>query len=291
MSALPQELQTRLKASFGALFSVVERGLCGERAVTLRVNTLKTSAEEVAAALAAAGIEAVRAEWYPDAFLLSDAREDAVRALAMYERGEVYLQSFSSMLPPLVLAPAEGENLLDMTAAPGGKTTQLLALSGGKALITACERDTVRFSRLQFNLARQGAARVNARKTDALALDDALKFDKILLDAPCTGTGTLHAGSEARFSAAYLARCTAPQRKLIKKARCLLKRGGTLVYSTCSLLPEENEGAVEEALRLGLRLLPVELPASVPRLPSREGTVCVCPTKKFEGFFIAKFTL
>ena len=278
-------LQERLKASYGALFSAVEAGLSAPHCVTLRANTLKASADEVADALSAAGIGYERVSWYEDAFRLPCATEDAVRALPLYEAGKVYLQSLSSMLPPLVLQPQAGENILDMTAAPGGKTTQLLALSKGKALITACERDNVRFERLRFNLERQGAARVNALHRDALTLDDALRFDKILLDAPCTGAGTVG----ARVTQGYLEKCVRAQKKLIHKALRLLKKGGTLVYSTCSIFPEENGGVVEEAVKCGAKIVPVEA-FDVPRLPSPSGTLTVMPACDHEGFFVAKLT-
>lgn len=287
---IPEVLENKIKASCGALFSDVLAGYRSARAVTLRANALKSSADEVSAKLREAGIAFSRVAWYADAFILTDAREEEVEALPLYRNGEVYLQSLSSMLPPLALAPAAGENILDMTAAPGGKTTQILALSGGKALVTACERDAVRFERMKFNLARQGAERVNALRTDALALDDFLKFDKILLDAPCTGTGTISADSCVRFSEDYLAKCVKMQRKLLAKALRLLKKGGTLVYSTCSVLREENDGAAEEAIRRGAKLVPLEFPEGLPRLPSMEGTVCVCPNEHYEGFYVAKFT-
>lgn len=288
---IPEELKNRLEASYGALFSDILKGFGAKRAVTLRANTLKTSAERVAAVLSENGVAFERPAWYPETFVLPSAAEEDVRRLPLYADGEIYLQSLSSMLPPLVLAPQAGENVLDMTAAPGGKTTELLALSGGKALITACERNDVRFERMQFNLARQGAARVNAVRTDALDLSDFLRFDKILLDAPCTGTGTIAEGERVRFSSDYLAKCVKMQKKLIAKAVKLLKKGGTLVYSTCSLLKEENEAVLDEGVRLGAKLLPVDLPADIPRLPSREGTVTVLPTNDYEGFFVAKLTV
>ena len=108
------------------------------RAVTLRVNTLRSSVEAVTAALDRAGISWRPVPWYTDALILPDVREEAVRALPIYEEGCVYLQSLSSMIPPLLLAPQPGESILDMAAAPGGKTTQMAALSAGGALITAC---------------------------------------------------------------------------------------------------------------------------------------------------------
>ena len=287
---IPEELKNRLEASYGTLFSDILQGYGAKRAVTLRANTLKTTAEQVAAVLTGNEIAFERPAWYPDAFILPSADEEDVRHLLLYADGGLYLQSLSSMLPPLVLDPQAGENVLDMTAAPGGKTTELLALSGGKALITACERDGARFARMQFNLSRQGASRVNAVRTDALMLDDFLRFDKILLDAPCTGTGTITEGARIRFSADYLAKCVRAQKKLTGKAIRLLKKGGTLVYSTCSLLKEENEGAIDEALRLGAKLLTADIPSEIPRLPSREGTATILPTQVYEGFFVAKLT-
>ena len=287
---IPEELKNRLEASYGTLFSDILHGYGAKRAVTLRANTLKTTAEQVAAVLTGNEIVFERPAWYPDAFILPSADEEDVRHLLLYADGGLYLQSLSSMLPPLVLDPQGGANVLDMTVAPGGMTKEVLGVSGGKALITACERDGARFARMQFNLSRQGASRVNAVRTDALMLDDFLRFDKILLDAPCTGTGTITEGARIRFSADYLAKCVRAQKKLIGKAIRLLKKGGTLVYSTCSLLKEENEGAIDEALRLGAKLLTADIPSEIPRLPSREGTATILPTQVYEGFFVAKLT-
>ena len=283
------ELLARLQAAYPHDFARIRKGLTGKRTVSLRVNPLKTTIDDVRAAFAQHGIRCETRSFYADALVLPDVREDAVKALPVYERGEIYLQNLSSMLPPLALAPAAGENILDMTAAPGGKTTQLYALSQGKALITACERDTGRFERLRYNLAKQGATRVNALKTDAAALDDFLSFDKIMLDAPCTGSGTVENGN-IRFSQAYLEKCVRMQRRLLQKAFTMLKRNGLLVYSTCSVLPEEDEEAVRFAQQLGAVPVPVPSFADVPRLPSPDGTLCVCPDGAYEGFFLAAFT-
>ena len=290
MNGIPESLSARLKSAFGEFFASIEAGFCAIRPVTFRVNSHKTTAERVAQGMEECGIRIRLCDWYGDAFIAENVREDALRATPFYERGEIYLQSLSSMLPPVVLRPQAGENILDMTAAPGGKTTQLFSLSGGKALITACERDAVRFERLKFNLARQGATRVNAIKADALVLDDALKFDKILLDAPCTGTGTISPASPVRYSDGYLAKCTALQKKLIGKALKLLKKGGLLLYSTCSVLPDENDRIAEHAVRLGAKPVAVELPVQTVRLPSSAETVCICPDALYEGFYLAMFT-
>lgn len=288
--SIPESLSVRLQNAYGELFPRILEGYSARRPVTLRVNPCKTTAERAASELLGFGIRTTRTDWFEDALIASDVREQALEETPLYQRGEIYLQSLSSMLPPVLLRPKAGETILDMTAAPGGKTTQLYALSGGKALITACERDSIRFERLKFNLERQGAVRVNAMRQDALTLDDFFQFDKILLDAPCTGTGTITQNERIRFSEEYLAKCVRLQKKLLEKALRLLKKGGILLYSTCSILPEENGGVVSFAKQKGAVLLPLSLSGQIPRLPSPEGTACVCPSDLYEGFFVAMFT-
>ena len=192
MASIPAFLVQALQAQYGEeLTGEILQGYACRRPVTLRVNTLKAAPEEIRARLTQAGLEWEDVAWSPEALILPGCREEAVQALPMYQQGEIYLQSLSSMLPPLFLRPGAGESILDMAAAPGGKTTQMAALSAGKAMITACEKNAIRAQRLQFNLQRQGAGRVSVLVQDARRLDDFFSFDKILLDAPCSGSGTL----------------------------------------------------------------------------------------------------
>lgn len=259
------------------------------RPVTLRINTLKLSADEGKSALLKAGFCFDEVPWYDAALILRGVREEDLWHTPLFEEGKIYLQSLSSMLPPLYLAPKDGESVLDMTAAPGGKTTELAALSAGKALITACERDKNRFARLNFNLNRQGAGRVTALCKDALLLDDFFSFDKILLDAPCSGSGTVTEGKKSRIDAAYVEKCALLQEKLLKKALKLLKKGGEMVYSTCSVLKRENEEVVRRALLSGgAHIEPVEAFEGFPLLPTIDGAVCVRPAELYEGFFLVK---
>lgn len=276
-----------LVADYGeTIASEIERGFRSERPLTLRVNTVKTTVDQ-----AIRGLKVSPVPWMREAFVLGDTDQKSLENTPLYREGHIYFQSLSSMLPPLYLAPRAGENILDMTAAPGGKTCELYALSGGEALITACERDKIRFERLRFNLERQGAGRVSAICRDATSLDDFLSFDKILLDAPCTGTGTGTPSSPIRFTEEYLRKCVRAQEKLLRKALRLLKRGGTLVYSTCSVLKAENERLLSAVLpSCGAKLVPIEPFGGIPALPSLEGTVAVCPTELYEGFFVAKIT-
>lgn len=297
LPAIPALLTERLNQQYG---EALAREICAgfvRRPVTLRANPLRSDAQAVMTALDAAGIAYERQAWYGDAFVLPGVREEAVQALPEYEAGCMYLQSLSSMMPALVLDPQKGESILDMAAAPGGKTTQMAALSGNGALITACEKNRIRADRLQFNLDRQGATRVHVMCTDARQLNDLFKFDKVLLDAPCTGSGTIliaEGEPERRMTADWVAKTANTQKAMLKKALTLLSAGHEMVYSTCSILREENEQVLQAVLpgmhaeivpiapeTLGLTdgmLLPTVLP----------GVVCVKPTALHEGFFVAK---
>lgn len=292
---VPPLLHERLEAQYGAeLAREIEAGYVRKR-TTFRVNPLKGDREAVLREIADAGIATEPIAWYDDAFLLPDGNEEQLRVLPCYDAGAIYLQSLSSMLPALVLAPKAGETVLDMAAAPGGKTTQMAALSGGKALITACEKNAIRADRLQFNLTRQGARAVNIMRQDARLLDSLFKFDKILLDAPCSGSGTLlleDGEPQRRMTADWLAKTAKTQKVLLQKALSLLPKKHEMVYSTCSVLQMENEDIVQSAVSMGIcEVVPIEHPflTDVPLLPTKvDGVVCVKLDERFEGFFVAK---
>ncbi len=292
---VPEFLKNMLDAQYGAETAArIMDGYGKRRPATLRANTLKTDAASLRRRLDEAGIGWREVPWYPDALILDEAREPEVRALALYTDGEIYLQSLSSMIPPLILEPSAGECILDMAAAPGGKTTQMAALSGGAAQITACEKNYARAQRLRFNLERQGAARVVVMNEDARKLDPFFAFDKILLDAPCSGSGTVSTwrdGGEP-VSRELIARSVRTQEAMLRKALALLKPGCVMVYSTCSVLEAENEGLLKRVLPgAKARVVPIDHPmlGEIPLLPvSIPGTVCVCPTELYEGFFVAK---
>lgn len=293
---VPAYLAQLLVAQYGEeLAEKIAQGYAARRAVTLRVNPLKTNAQAVREALAEKGIETEDVPWYGDAMIVKNAREDALTALDMYERGEIYLQSLSSMIPPMFLGAKPGENVLDMAAAPGGKTTQIAALTGNQAMITACEMNKIRADRLKYNVQRQGATRVTVMNIDSRNMDDLFSFDRILLDAPCSGSGTVQLGnprSKGQFSREFLDRTTKQQEALLLKALRLLRPGCEMIYSTCSVLAQENENIVTRVLKkANAEVVPLDLDAfeSVPQLPvSIPGTLCVCPDELHEGFFVAK---
>ena len=269
------------------------------RALTLRANTLLASADDVRTELLEAGFEPETVPWYEDAFVLEGSTAADLWDLPLYREGRIYVQSLSSMIPPLVLAARTGDDVLDMCAAPGGKTSQIAALAHLSAHVTACEMHAPRAEKLEHNLNKLGAANVVVMRTDARRLDDFFSFDRILVDAPCSGSGTLRAGDakqDKRFTRALVDKSRKSQQALLDKALRILKPGGTLVYSTCSVLKCENEDIVTQALartrKVGsYAVTPVKLENAqdIPTLPSSiEGALTVCPTNLYEGFFAAK---
>ena len=270
-------------------------GYSKKRPVTLRANTLKTSITDIKPVFDHLHISYKEVNWYKDALILENISEEQIKNLEIYQNGEIYLQSLSSMIPPLVISPKEDENILDMAAAPGGKTTQMLALSQNRAFITACEKNKIRAERLQYNLNKQGANRVNVMIKDARQLDDFFSFDKILLDAPCSGSGTISIFDkklESTFTEDLVNRSSRVQNDLLKKAITLLKPGHEMVYSTCSILAKENEHILRKFIDLKqVEILPIDVSifADAILLPtSIEGTLCIGPSDLYEGFFVAK---
>lgn len=286
---IPQFLKDLLIEQYGEDISTkIENGYKAQRPVTLRVNNLKTSLEKVKEKLDEAQIEYETISWYEKALIIKNVREEEIRKLEIYENGEIYLQSLSSMLPPIILEPKAGENILDMTAAPGGKTTEIAALTENKAYITACEKNKIRAERLKFNLQKQGVKSANIMVEDARKLSDYFSFDKILLDAPCSGSGTENI-FDKNFSKELVERSVKFQEELLSKALKILKPGGEMVYSTCSILKQENEKVLERVLsKRNAQIEPITV-QDIEVLPSKiAGTITVCPTENYEGFFVAK---
>ena len=293
---IPEFLYHLLIEQYGEnLTNTIIEGYSQKRPVTLRANTLKTSIEYIRTVFDNLHFTYKEVSWYQDALIMENLSEEQIKNLDIYKNGEIYLQSLSSMIPPLVLSPKEDENILDMAAAPGGKTTQMLALSQNQAFITACEKNKIRAERLQYNLNKQGANRVNVMIKDARQLDNFFSFDKILLDAPCSGSGTISIFDkklESTFTEDLVNRSSKVQYDLLNKAITLLKPGQEMVYSTCSILSKENEQILQKFLDLKLiEILPIDISVftDVILLPtSIQGTLCICPSQLYEGFFVAK---
>ena len=293
---IPEFLYHLLLEQYGEhLTNTILEGYSKKRPVTLRANTLKTNIEDIKSVFNDLHFRYKEISWYQDALMMENIFEEDIKNLDIYKNGEIYLQSLSSMIPPLVISPKENENILDMAAAPGGKTTQMLALSQNKAFITACEKNKIRAEKLQYNLNKQGANRVNVMIKDARQLDDFFSFDKILLDAPCSGSGTISIFDkklETTFTEDLVNRSSKVQADLLTKAITLLKPGHEMVYSTCSILAKENENILQKFIDLKLiEILPIDVSVFTDAilLPTFiKGTLCICPSDLYEGFFVAK---
>ena len=266
-----------------------------KRKTTLRINTIKSNIEEIKKELEKEKIEYETIKWSKEALIIKNADEKTIQEMEIYKNGKIYLQSLSSMLPPIILEPKEGTDVLDMAAAPGGKTTQIAALTNNKAHITACEKNKIRAERLKYNVDKQGATCVFIMPKDSRFIDDFFSFDQILLDAPCSGSGTLDyndANVEKYFTEQLIERSSKTQKTLLSKAIKLLKPGHEMVYSTCSILDCENEDVVSSVIKNGnIEIVPINFEGmeELPILPTKiSGTICVKPTELYEGFFVAK---
>jgi 16S rRNA (cytosine967-C5)-methyltransferase len=222
-------------------------------AVTLCPNPLRTSTTDYLAALNAAGIAAEPHQWAPDR-CVSIPHGHRIEALPGYDKGLFSVQDPSTLAAVDLLDPKPGEAVLDACAAPGGKTAAIAGRMGASGRIVAADVSQLRLVRLRENLSRLGldavvVCRCNATRPDELSvLCRDGRFDRILVDAPCTNTGVLARRPDARwrFSMESLRECVAVQRNLLDALAGCLKPGGLLVYSTCSLETEEDSGIAGE---------------------------------------------
>lgn len=289
-------LEEKLEKQYGTkITKEIIEGYQTKRKTTLRINTIKSNIEEIKKELEKEKIEYETIKWSKEALIIKNAYEKTIQEMEIYKNGKIYLQSLSSMLPPIILEPKEGTDILDMAAAPGGKTTQIAALTNNKAHITACEKNKIRAERLKYNVDKQGATCVFIMPKDSRFIDDFFSFDQILLDAPCSGSGTLDyndANVEKYFTEQLIERSSKTQKTLLSKAIKLLKPGHEMVYSTCSILDCENEDVVSSVIKNGnIEIVPINFEGmeELPILPTKiSGTLCVKPTELYEGFFVAK---
>lgn len=277
-------------------------GMTDDRYTTLRVNTLKYDIYSLMNIFKENNVKFERVPWFKDALIVKNARGKDIQKLDIYEKGYIYFQSLSSMVPPLVLNPRPGESVLDMTAAPGSKTTELAMLMENKGEILANELDKIRYERLKFNVQMQGAniVQVINRRGEKLGDEYEKKFDKVLLDTPCSGEGRFIATSPQTYrnwSLKNVNTLVKLQKKLFESGYKALKSGGELVYSTCTINRFENEFILDWVLNnFDIRLVDIELEIKDSIKGNSEGlntsiekSIKILPSKVMEGFFVAKF--
>ena len=276
-------------------------GMLGERNTTLRVNTIKYNIQELMKYLREKNIKFERVSWYNDALIIKNANEKEIQKLDIYEKGYIYLQSLSSMIPPLVLNPKPGEKVLDLTAAPGSKTTQMAAMMKNDGYILANELDKIRCERLQYNVEKQKANIVEVinNRGEKVGEEYQEQFDKVLLDAPCSGEGRFlgnNVGTYRNWSKRTVRELAKLQKKLFKSAYTALKPNGMMVYSTCTLNKDENENVLQWAIEnFNVKLLDINIDFKEKMQGFNDGlddsinkAIRILPSKNMEGFFVAK---
>ena len=288
--ALPAAFVRRITAQLGPdasayLAAMEEPALRG-----LRQNPLKTPDAPLADLVAGLGEPL---PWEPNGYLL--AAESDAGALPLHEAGAYYVQEPSAMIPAAVLGVQPGETVLDLCAAPGGKSTQLAAATAGRGTLVCNEIVPARAQVLSRNLERMGVTNALAVCADPAKLAQAWPclFDAILVDAPCSGEGMFRRHPETRleWDEGSPARCAQRQAHILESACAMLKPGGRLCYSTCTLNREENEDTVAALLSAHPELEPVlfSVPVGPGRsLPSRDGGLHLYPHEiAGEGHFVA----
>ena len=241
MTALPIEFMREIEEMLGdeapAFFASMEEGA----ALALRIHPGRP-----AAAAAAAEFVCERVPWEPNGYYLRPGARPG--ASIAHAAGAFYLQEASAMVSVAALAPRPGERILDLCAAPGGKSTQIAAVLAGEGLLVSNEPEPARAKVLASNLERMGArnAAVVCAYPDALASRWPAFFDAVLCDAPCSGEGMFRRDpdSRAEWRSGSPAGCAKRQAEILDRAAELVRPGGRLVYSTCTFNRSENEGSI-----------------------------------------------
>jgi len=306
---LPAVFLTRLKEQFGEeTYKNLMTFFSLRRPTTLRANTLKMSSENLYQQLTAAGVELQPVAWNHLAYIVKDVSLKELTENPLYLNGSFYVQSLSSMLPPIVLDPQPGEKVLDLTAAPGSKTTQMAAMMNNSGEIIANDVSPIRLFKLTANLRMQGVNNTYTRRGpgEYFWKKNPEFYDRVLVDVPCTMEGRINCNEPKSYqdwSEQKIRDLSVRQQHLLRSAITSCKVGGTIVYSTCTLAPEENEGVVDWLLqreRDTVQVEPIAIPGiqGMAGLPSWQGqtydpqvknSLRILPSGTMEGFFVAKF--
>ena len=270
LTSIPERFLERLTEMFGVSLSNQINSTFVKKPITFRVNNIKATKQEIKKILLENGFKLKDVSWYKDVFILQNKWKQDILDLDIYQTGKIYMQSLASMVPPLVLDPQPGDSVLDLTAAPGSKTSQIAALmsdpdgstSGGKrpkGELVANDNNKIRSLKLKHNMELLGVESSSAlaggdpdywqftlRSKDGVVLcrEYPEYFDKILLDVPCTAEARFLADKPKSFSywnEQKVKEMALKQFDLLCSSWGALKQGGVLVYSTCTFAPEENE--------------------------------------------------
>lgn len=276
----------------------------------IRVNTLKTSVNEIKKRLKK-NWKLEQIPWCRQGFWIDHKGEDDdkrydIGNVLEHQLGYIYVQEAASMIPPVVLEPKPGELVLDMCSSPGSKASQIAAMMQNKGLLIANDIQGDRLKPLGINLQRVGVSNALITQMPGHKFrKKSLRFDRVLVDAPCSGTGTIRRSYKTitMWSPGMIKKLASQQKQLIASGFEVLKPGGTLVYSTCTLEPEENEGVVSwlldkypkarvEKIKLNIKRSPVVLEFGKEKYnPQVKECLRIWPQDNdTEGFFVARIS-
>lgn len=287
----PQELIDQLKQYVGK--ENIELLLRADNTIpdtVVQVNTLRITPEALSERLQQAGVEVRKHAWMAECLVLS-ATGDLER-LAAFREGLFYVQDAAAKLSVLCAEVTENTRVLDCCAAPGGKSFAVAVAMGGRGQIVSCDVYEHKTAIIAAGAARLGLDCIEAKKQDATEFVPAWEgyYDTVLCDVPCSGLGIIRKKPDIRYrSLSQAALLPALQRRILENQARYVRAGGVLLYSTCTLVREENEGVVEGFLKdhPDFALEPLPLP---PSLPANDTGMLTLVTGKYDtdGFFIAR---
>lgn len=259
----------------------------------LRINTLKTNREQVASAFKEAGVSFSSLPFLPDGLRLQSGAGN-IQQLPGFNEGWWTVQDFSAQLVSYLLDPQRGETIIDTCAAPGGKTTHIAELMGDEGIIWAVDRAASRLKKVTSNAQRLQLKSIKTEVGDVRELDHFKKCaDRVLVDAPCSGLGTLHRRTDLRWrqTPQNLVELAQLQQEILTAAASWVKPNGIIVYATCTLNPLENEDVIQTFLtnhpQWEIDSPPDNFPAR--SLVSPSGWLKIVPTEhNSDGFFMVR---
>jgi NOL1/NOP2/sun family putative RNA methylase len=304
---LPREFIYRLKKIIPPTqVNSVLHSFTVKRNTTFRINTLKAQTRIIRDAFFHNGVKLENVLWYKDCFILQNRTLRELTEFEEYKNGLVYVQSFSSMIPPLVLDPKPNDKVLDIAAAPGSKTTQMAAMMENKGEMLANDSSPIRRYKLEANLKIQGVKNTYISGFPAQGLWQKFPefFDKTLCDVPCSMEGRFHTfepESYKGWSEKKVKNLSKLQKWMLRSAISATKVGGRIVYSTCTMSPEENEEVIDWILEkengnITIENFPIKNLQFTNGLkewerkeynPQVVKTARILPSKTMEGFFVA----
>ncbi len=311
LQKLPKEFTSRLNLIYSKdELKTIEEGFSNNKPTIFRVNTLKTTNYEIEEILKEKWLKIEKISFLENWYKLLNWREKDLWDLEIFAKWFIYLQSISSQLPVEYMTLKEWNKVLDATAAPWWKTTQIWTKLNNTWEITAIDNNQIRFDKLNFNIKRQWLENVKTLKLDSRKLDKdqySEYFDNILVDAPCSSEWRINLNKEKTYNFWWIEvvkRNYKIQKNILNSIVPMLKKGWELIYSTCTLSPEENEGVVHFLLSNFKDLKIVDLTEVLDIRNSKpwitnfwdvvyrkdvSNSLRILPSKDMEWFFIAKF--